>query len=189
MLKRSILTQLGLAILAILLATSAMAQETSPSNKAQTTESDNKTSAQREKDRPVEAYHLEFTLSEMEDNKTINTRQYSLDLNTNESNEVKIGTRVPVESKQGEFQYLDVGTNIFARLEDRHGQTNITVRAEMSSFALDQQDNHDLHPLIRQIKIGASTLLQLNKAIVMGSADDPNSKRRFELAMTATRLM
>jgi hypothetical protein len=45
-----------------------------------------------------------------------------------------------------------------------------------------------LHPLIRQIRIEASTLLQLDKPMEIGSADDPNSKRHFQLSMTATRL-
>jgi len=182
---------IGISTLAVLLSMCAIAQEGGPPNRAasQVAQSDDKSKAQRDSDRPVEAYHLQFTLSEIEDNKTINTRQYSLDLSSNEANDVKIGTRVPVEAKQGEFQYLDVGTSIRARLEERHGQTTILVVAEMSSFALDDQDKHDTHPLIRQIKIDASTLLQLNKSMVMGSADDPNSKRRFQLEMTATKLM
>jgi hypothetical protein len=191
MLRRSSFCLSGISTLAILLSICAVAQESGPPNKsaAQATQPDDKSKAQRESDRPLEAYHLQFTLSEIEDNRTINTRQYALDLSTNEANDLKVGTRVPFESKQDEFQYLDLGTHIHARVEDRHGQTTISVIAEMSSFALDDQDKHDTHPLIRQIKIDASTLLQLNKPVVMGIADDPSSKRRFQLEMTATRLM
>lgn len=194
MLKRGILSLLLISGFAVSLSVSTSAQENNLSHKAaaQVAQSDDKSDAQAEKDRPLGAYHLQFTLSEIEDNKTINTRQYSLDVSTNEFNEVKIGARVPVEStfgKEGEFQYLDVGTNIHAKLEDRHGQIRVEVGAEMSSFASEGQDKHDSPPLIRQLKIGASTLLQLNKPVVMGSADDPNSKRRFQLEMTATKLM
>jgi hypothetical protein len=191
MLKRRSFCLTGISTLAIFLSICAVAQEGGPPNKAaaQVPQPDDKSQAQRESNRPQEAYHLQFTLSEIEDNRTINMRQYALDLSTNEANDIKIGTRVPFESKQGEFQYLDLGTHIHARLEDRHGQTTIVVLAEMSSFALDDQDKHDTHPLIRQIRIEASTLLQLDKPVVMGSADDPNSKRRFQLEMTATKLM
>ncbi|HEY1659860.1 MAG TPA: hypothetical protein VGG14_16025 [Candidatus Sulfotelmatobacter sp.] len=193
MLKRGALHLLGISGLAILLSTSAMAQEGSSSNKAtaQASQSDDKPNLQREKDHPSAAYQLRFTLSEIEDNKTINTRQYALNVSTyQQPGEIKDGTRVPVEIKQGEFQYLDVGTRISARLfEDKWGQTGVVVNVEMSSFALDDQDKRDTHPLIRQVSIAAITLLQSNKPLLMGSADDPNSKRRFQLEMTATKLM
>jgi len=48
--------------------------------------------------------------------------------------EVKIGTRVPVESKQGEFTYLDVGTGIWCGLEERANGLAISVRAEISNL-------------------------------------------------------
>src|ERR1700726_3471703 len=57
-------------------------------------------------EKQINAYRLDFSVNELEDGKKINTRQYSMNLNSDNSNELKIGTRVPVESKQGEFQYL-----------------------------------------------------------------------------------
>ena len=36
-------------------------------------------------------------------------------------------------------------------------------------------------PIIRQIKITASTSLVLGKPMLIGSMDDPNSKRQFQL--------
>ena len=149
--------------------------------------SDEKLSAQKERSM-MEAYHLDFSLNELEDGRKINSRQYSTDLATNEGNEIKIGTRVPVQSKDGEFQYLDIGTNIFARLGETRGQTELVVRAELSNFATPDHDPHDMHPVIRQMKIGGSTLLPLGKTIVIGSADDPNSKRQFQLEVTVTKM-
>jgi hypothetical protein len=70
-------------------------------------------------EKPVHAYRVDFSLNELEDGKKINTRQYSVNVNSDESNEIKIGTRVPVESKEEEFQYLDVGTNVWCRIEER----------------------------------------------------------------------
>src|SRR5580704_6203620 len=111
-------------------------------------------------DRPVHAYRLDFSVNELEDGKKINSRQYSLKLNTNDSNEIKIGTRVPVETKEGEFQYLDVGTNIWAQIREQKGQMELVVRAEVSNFAIPEQgDKRDPHPALRQLKISGSTLL------------------------------
>ncbi len=140
-------------------------------------------------DKPLEEYHLDFSINEIEDGKKINSRQYSTNLSTNEGNEIKIGTRVPVESKEGEFQYLDVGTSLFARIGETRGQTELTVRAETSSFAMpDSAERRDLHPIIRQLKMGGTVLLPLSKTVVIGSADDPNSKRQFQLEVTVTKL-
>jgi len=140
--------------------------------------------------KPLEAYHLDFAINELEDGKKINSRQYSLNLNSNDGNEIKIGTKVPVEAKEGEFQYLDVGTSIFARIGEQRGQTELTVRAEVSNFATPElgQDKRDPHPAVRQLKISGSTLLPLGKPMVVGSVDDPNSKRTFQLEVTVTRL-
>ncbi len=143
----------------------------------------------QEAPKPVEAYRLDFSVNELEDGKRINSRQYSMNLNGNDSNEVKIGTRVPVEAKQGEFQYLDVGTNIFGRLSERRGQLELTVRAEISNFAIPEQgQGQNSHPVLRQLKISASTLALLGKPMVVGSVDDPNSKRQFQLEVTVTKL-
>lgn len=174
-------------VAAVLPGTGVSAQERGSSAKAAAENStEEKSTLQREK--MMEAYHLDFSLDEMEDGRKINSRQYSTNLATNEGNEIKIGTRVPVQSKDGEFQYLDIGTNIFARLSETRGQTELVVRAEISNFASPEHDPRDLHPIIRQMKIGGSTLLPLRKTIVIGSADDPNSKRQFQLEVTVSKL-
>jgi len=166
----------------------ASAQEPAPKPATQPETSEGKTKSQGW-DKPLEEYHLDFSINEIEDGKKINSRQYSTNLFTNEGSEIKIGTRVPVESKEGEFQYLDVGTSLFARVGETRGQTELTVRAETSSFAMPEgMEKRDLHPMIRQLKMGGTVLLPLTKTVVIGSADDPNSKRQFQLEVTVTKL-
>jgi len=172
---------------AVVMGNGAAAQNPGPSKTSAENARDEKPAEQKEKTM-MEAYHLDFSLNEIDDGRRINSRQYSTDLATNEGNEIKIGTRVPVQSKDGEFQYLDIGTNIFARLGETRGQTELVVRAEISNFATPEHDPRDMHPVIRQMKIGGSTLLPLGKTIVIGSADDPNSKRQFQLEVTVTKL-
>jgi hypothetical protein len=180
MIKRTAVA--GVLIAALIFAgrvNQAWAQESSASSK--TTE--------QEPSKPLEAYRLDFSINELEDGKKINTRQYSMNLNANDSNELKIGTRVPVEGKQGEVQYIDVGTNIQSRLTLRNGQLELFVHAEMSNFAVPEQEQaHDPRPVIRQLKISGSTLALLGKPMVLGSVDDPNSKRQFQVEVTTTKL-
>src|SRR5271168_735965 len=120
-------------------------------------------------EKSVNAYRLDFSVNEFEDGKKINTRQYSMNLNADDSNEIKIGTRVPVESKQGEFQYIDVGTSIWCRLEERANGLPISVSAEISNFAMPDQQGQQARPVLRQLSIKASTVAQLGKPMVVGS--------------------
>ncbi|HXX28337.1 MAG TPA: hypothetical protein VEI99_07715 [Terriglobales bacterium] len=151
-------------------------------------------SATKAPDGEKQAYRIDFSVNEMEEGKKINSRQYSMNLNAGDSSEVKIGTRVPIEEKAGEFSYLDVGTNVWCRLRDRSdaawlgNAVLLSVRSEISNFAVPDQQGQNVRPLLRQLKIEASTVAQLGKTLVVGSVDDPNSKRQFQLEVTATKL-
>jgi hypothetical protein len=168
----------------------ARAQETSPSKGEAQTEPATDAKQKPSEQKALEAYHLDFAINEFEDGKKINSRQYSLNLSTNDSNEIKIGTRIPVETKESEFQYLDIGTSIWAQLREQKGQTLLVVRAEVSNFAIPEHglDKPDPHPALRQLKVSGSTLLPLTKPMVLDSVDDPNSKRSFQLEVTVTKL-
>ena len=143
-------------------------------------------------EKPTAAYRLDYSVNEMEDAKKINSRQYSMIIKTEGSNEIKIGTRVPVEAGQDTWQYVDVGTNIWSRLEDQRGQIGLVTRADISNFATPEQvlalQRDSRRPLIRQLHIDASTIAVLGKPMLLGSVDDPASKRQFQLEVTVTKL-
>ena len=134
-------------------------------------------------------YRLDFSVNELEEGKKINSRRYSMYLaDDNTTKELKIGTRVPVQSGDGKFDYLDVGTSISARLITWKNPPILDVRAEISSFATPDETPRDGHPLLRQMQITGSTSLIPDKPTIIGSVDDPNSKRQFQLEVTATKL-
>ncbi|HEY7353536.1 MAG TPA: hypothetical protein VH596_12280 [Terriglobales bacterium] len=146
--------------------------------------------------KPVRPYRLDFSLNELQDGRRTNTRHYSLNLTAGSSDEIKIGTRVPVRSSSfkgasealvaTQFQYLDVGTNIWAFLREVGDELQLEVRGEVSD--LDKGPDTDLAPIVRQMKISGTTLLVTGKPIVISSMDDPNSNRQFQLEVTATKL-
>jgi hypothetical protein len=174
-----------IAILGLMIGygTAARAQDAAPAKSS----TEEKSSERAEKS--VHAYRVDFSLNELEDGKKINTRQYSINVNSNEPNEIKIGTKVPVEAKENEFQYMDVGTNVWCRIEERSDGVALSVRAENSNFAIPEQGTgHDARPVIRQLKISGSTLAMLGKPMIIGSMDDPSSKRQFQLEVTVTKL-
>ena len=154
--------------------------------RAQQSEPAAKPKAEEVEKQPV-AYRLDFSISELEEGKNVNSRQYSLNLNAGDSNNLKIGTRIPVEAKQGEFQYIDVGTNIWAGLREHSNGLTLAVRADITNFATPDPQNHGM-PMIRQLQINGSTVVLLGKPLVIGSADDPNSKRQFQLTVVVTKI-
>jgi hypothetical protein len=176
---------MGLAILSG--APHASAQKEDAAQKASPSESASRSQAA---EKPAEQFRVDLAINELEDGKKINSRQYSINLATNEGNEINIGTRVPVEAKEGDFQYMDVGTSIMARLNEVRGQTELTVRATISSFAMTESplERQEMRPIVRQIKMGGTVLLPVAKPFVIGSADDPNSRREFQLEVTVTKV-
>ena len=135
----------------------------------------------------VTPYRLDFSLNEIEDGKKINTRHYSMNI-TDDSNpqNLKIGTRVPVESDGGKFEYLDVGTSIHARMINAKSPLGIDVTADISNFAVPGEAGR--HALLRQMIISGSSVVVTDKPILIGSVDDPNSKREYQLEVLVTRL-
>jgi hypothetical protein len=140
------------------------------------------------------AYRLDYTVYELEDGKKLNSRQYSMNLNSDEQDDLKIGTRVPVTVKDDEWQYVDLGTSIWCRLRDRgnphtswlNDDVMLNTKMEISNFANPEQQS--TRPVIRQMKIEASTIATLGKSITVGTVDDPNSRRQFQLDVTVAKL-
>ena len=145
---------------------------------------------------PVQPYRLDFSFNELADGKVANTRHYSMNLTAGNSDEIKIGTRVPVSSGSSsspataQYQYLDIGTNIWSQLREHGDELILVVKGEISNLDVETGEHSGafLPPVVRQIKINGSTLLVLGKPIMIGSVDDPNSRRQFQLEVTVTKL-
>lgn len=160
---------------------------------------ENRTKAdQREK--PIQPYRLDFSFNELENGKQMNSRHYSMNITAGSADEVKIGTRVPIGAAEtspapAQFQYLDLGTSIWAVLRDASEELQLEVRSEISwtkheDVDVDPRPPHTTFtpPIISQIKINGSTLVVTGKPLIIGSVDDPYSNRQFQLEVTATKL-
>ena len=147
----------------------------------------------------VDAYRLDVSFNELEDGKKLNTRHYSINLTGGRPEDIKIGSRVPVvsatcssssaSSPSGEqYQYLDLGTHLSAQLISHGNELHVSGDISSLDTSAGTETSARLSPVIRQIRIEGSTALALGKPIIIGSADDPNSRRQFELEVTVARL-
>jgi hypothetical protein len=146
----------------------------------------------------VQPFRLDFALNEIDNGKKVNFRRYSMDITPGSENRIKIGTRVPVVTgsldpaspSAIQYQYVDVGTRIDARLTRMGDDLHLHVNSEISNTDIPPATDHNAvrAPIIRTMSIEGTTLLLLNKPILIGSVDDPNSTRQFQLEVTATKL-
>lgn len=145
----------------------------------------------------VISYRLDFSINELENGRKVNTRHYS-NIQTEDAKtsglpafqELKIGTRVPVESGANPalFQYIDIGTNISSRLYTKENALTLEVHANISNLAPPDKDIKLSQPLVRQMVIGGVTTIVPGKPVTIGSVDDPNSNHEFQLVVTVTKL-
>jgi hypothetical protein len=143
----------------------------------------------------LNSYRVDFLLTELEDGKKNNSRTYSLMAREGILNKLRAGVRVPIATNMGsipQFQYLDVGMNIDCRVEEREGSLVLNAVADSSSFSLPGEPKAPgsvaEQPVIRQMRSEINTVISLGKTTLISSMDDPSSKRRFQLEVTATKV-
>ncbi|HEY6184709.1 MAG TPA: hypothetical protein VIW67_20870 [Terriglobales bacterium] len=147
--------------------------------------------------KPLHAYRVDFSITELAEGKKVNTRHYSMVTNSGPWSTLKIGTRVPVATGSysnasaalinTQFQYLDVGTNIDCQVDEQGEDLSLIVRSEFSNLSSDdEQRTHQ--PIIRQIQINGRTITSSGKLVVIGAVDDPTSNRQYQLEAVVTKL-
>jgi hypothetical protein len=137
---------------------------------------------------PMHNYRADYSLIESENAKRIDLRQYSMNLSNNGRSMVQIGTKVPVQTKaDGTLQYLDAGTEIISRLIDHPNGLVLDVTGNVTSVVGDAAPQTD-RPVFRTFVIANDIVVVPGRTMVVGVADDPDSKRQFELDVTVTEL-
>ena len=143
-------------------------------------------------ERPLSFYKLEFVLRELQDGKLINTRNYMMTVENGDWGRTKTGSHVPVRTGPADqsVQYVDVGVNIDCRAVGRDDYASLNTTVEVSSFALPEQTSgtSGLPPVLRQARANMAAVVPVNKQTVIGVIDDANSTKRYEIAVTATKM-
>jgi hypothetical protein len=144
--------------------------------------------AQAEKESSNGFYHLDFVAKELDDNKVINTRTYSMTVGDKANGSMRSGSRVPsATNSDGSFSYIDLGVSIDCRdLREVSGQLVLFVSADISTAITETANTPITRPVIRQYKWNSSVIAPLRKATQIFSSDDLGSKRKLQLELTAT---
>lgn len=145
-------------------------------------------------------YRLDYAIKEMDDGKVVNTRTYSMVMQSAEERgrsigEVKTGSRVPISTQTGKdggssIQYIDVGINIQAQLfVMENSNLLLSGNVEVSTLAAGNDGaGPGGAPIIRQVRSNTTSEVTAGKANQIALLDDPISKHRFVIEVTPTKL-
>jgi type II secretory pathway component GspD/PulD (secretin) len=126
-------------------------------------------------------------------------RRYTLLVNESQKAVFKIGTKNPVVS--GSFQpatagatantqytHIDVGVNIECVVRESGGKIALHGLLDVSDIAPhDSSAASARNPTIRQTKLELDTTIELGKATVVASIDDPATARKLRVEATVTK--
>lgn len=151
-------------------------------------------------DRPARSYRLTYTLTDLDGGKTVGTQHYSMTLSDGQRVSMKEGSKVPIATGtysagaassssgagiQTQFTYLDIGMNFDATIVVAGDNIRLKSKVEESSLDKPVTISDVTEPVVRQSVLDGTSVLTLNKPIMLGSIDVPNTTRHIDIAVVA----
>ena len=142
---------------------------------------------------PVQAglktYRLTYTLIETDGGKRVGTQHFAMIVVSGRKTVLKQGNRVPLVTgsvstsggAQTQVQYLDIGLNIDASIEESADGVKLNTAVEQSSIAEGKSGFGTPDPIVRQAKLEGTSILTADKPLILGSMDIPSSARRLDI--------
>ena len=138
--------------------------------------------------KPTAFYLLNFAIREMEGDKYLNMSSYSLLVRAGQAAKMTAGSQVPYPNSSGNMSYRSVGVSISCTLQETDGNPSLSSNLDISGLASPEKAGDTYAPMFRSTNITADALLTLGKATLLGSVDDPGTKHRLLVEVTATKL-
>jgi hypothetical protein len=146
--------------------------------------------------KPTGSYKVEFTVSELDSGKRINTRSYSMRFSVNTLPQwsgwelVRVGSRVPFAVEAGKFEYADVGMNIDCRLMQMGGDY-VVVNARWSYSNVEGErmvSPNNQNPVFREVRSDVEAPVPLDKPTVISEVDDVASTHHYVFEVKVTKI-
>ena len=146
-------------------------------------------------DRPLLAFRLTFSITEMDGDKTVGTQKVSLiALDDDERTVFKQGSKVPIvtgtsaegsSAQNSQVQYEDVGLTIEASVYGSAETARLHTKVTQSSVAEERAAGNTGDPAIRQTALDAGAALVPGKPLLLGSLDIPGTTHREEISVVS----
>ena len=142
-------------------------------------------------DRPKKAYRLTYTITDIDNGKTVGGLHFSVVVVTGGRTTLKNGSKVPIATgsydagnshgEQTQFTYLDVGLNIDASLDESPSGTRLKSKVERSSIGEETSGLGKQDPVVRQTVLEGTAILTPGKPVMLGSMDVTGSTRHLDV--------
>jgi type II secretory pathway component GspD/PulD (secretin) len=151
-------------------------------------------------DHPRKSYRLIYTITEIDAGKTVGTQHLSMIVVTGQRTTMKEGDKVPVATgtyasdnapasgSQTQFTYLDVGMNFDATVDEFANGVRLQSKVEQSSLGQPNTIAGIQEPVVRQTVLQGTSFLSLDKPVMLGSVDVPDSTRHFDIAVVLNQV-
>jgi hypothetical protein len=138
-------------------------------------------------------YRLTYTITHLDGTKQLGVQHFALTVNSdNRNSRIRLGSRVPIAtggfSEHGaatpgqlQFQYVDVGLNIDARVREFSTGLLVFSKVEQSTLADEPSGVGNSDPVIREGTLENSAMLTLGKPVMLGSLDAPGSSMHVDI--------
>jgi type II secretory pathway component GspD/PulD (secretin) len=137
----------------------------------------------------LKTYRLTYTLTETDGGKRVGTQHFAMIVVSGRKTVLKQGNRVPLVTgsvstsggAQTQVQYLDIGLNIDASIEESADGVKLNTQVEQSSIAEEKSGFGTQDPIVRQAKLEGTSILTAGKPLILGSMDIPSTTRRLDI--------
>ncbi len=183
---------MGLFLLATVPVTQALQTQLPPSTVTRAASSG---SSGESASQPAGFYRLDFVIREMEKDKTVDTRNYSLWVQSGKDVSMDAGSEVPYFS--GSFsttgaetakniKYRNVGVSIRCLVKEGNGGPQLDLSLTISD-ALPPEKSSDT-PAFRNVSLNSKAMLSVGIPTTVSIVEDPGSRRRYQVDVTAIKL-
>jgi type II secretory pathway component GspD/PulD (secretin) len=149
-------------------------------------------------DRSIATWRLTFTLTETEGGHAEGTPQrVAVVVTQGSKTNLKLGNKVPVVTggsgadpspSSSQVQYVDVGLNIYAKIDGASDTPLLETKIEQSNVADERSGIGTQDPLIHQTSLDEELNLIEARALTIGTLDLPGSTRQEKIEVTAERV-
>jgi hypothetical protein len=137
------------------------------------------------KDKPEGFYRLDFVIREMDGEKIVDTRNYSMWVQVEMQKTVKAVSEVRVPAGSS-VNIKTIGVSISCYVSETDSLPWISMNASITDMMPPEKTGDA--PLFRNIGIESMALLSPGKSVTVSKVEDPITKHRFQVDVTGTKL-
>ena len=133
-------------------------------------------------------YKLTFVVKEVDGEKVINGRTYSMLVSTLSNGSIRTDDKLPVAEENNQFQVFNIGTNVDC-LHVKPVQNDVALDVTVDTSGVSATSGTPPRSFVRNYRWSAGVVIPLNKPTVIFSSDYATGKGQMQVELTATPVL